>query len=330
MSNNLLSYVDTSLFKFCLQHSDDPNDDGTARPPRDPKDLLWLKEALSSIDDDITRMKKLIAVITDESTSRTHVIQSLEQLLFLIEDIDNANDLHKIGGLVPLINLLAKSTNVEDKIEDEIEDERYWAAWILSTVVQNNPTSQNTAIEHGLLPIVFSILSNSDHQPPKLIEKCLTLLSGLVRDNKQGMDYFQQQNGIDIIGNILSHQNDKVKLKCLYLCKSLMRTDPKMKDQIRENQLLPRILSLVENSNINERSDLREVAFETFLDLTNANTQNLSYCVNSQLPKVIGERIQFLKSLTTTEDQEEAAHELDVLKELDVLLKAPVETPLLH
>ncbi|RLM87154.1 hsp70 nucleotide exchange factor FES1-like [Panicum miliaceum] len=62
--------------------------------------------------------------------------RALQELLVLVEPIDNANDLDKLGGLLPVIQEL---NNANDEI-------RTTSAWVLGTVSQNNALVQNQHI----------------------------------------------------------------------------------------------------------------------------------------------------------------------------------------
>ena len=62
-------------------------------------------------------------------------------------------DLHSIGGLVPLLGYLKNShANIRAK-----------AAEVVSTIVQNNPRSQQLVIEaNGLQPLLSNFISDPD------------------------------------------------------------------------------------------------------------------------------------------------------------------------
>lgn len=53
---------------------------------------------------------------------------------------------------------------------------RELACWVMSTVAQNNPFSQNSVLEQGVLPITLHILEQSKNM--KVSQKALGIISG--------------------------------------------------------------------------------------------------------------------------------------------------------
>ena len=68
-------------------------------------------------------------------------IACLDAMRSRVEDLDNAKDLHRVGGLVPLVVAL----------RSEHAALRWRAADALGTLSQNNPECQLCALEHGAL-----------------------------------------------------------------------------------------------------------------------------------------------------------------------------------
>lgn len=97
-----------------------------------------LKKAVSGIVKPAEYMAKILKVLK-ESTSEDELMKNLDELENFIEDIDNANDFHTIGGWPILFNLLYKpyaTTNVKSK-----------AIWCMGTIVKNNDVYQLWLLE---------------------------------------------------------------------------------------------------------------------------------------------------------------------------------------
>lgn len=83
-----------------------------------------------------------------------HVVYPLLEVLIILSPfIVNSADLHSIGGLVPLLGYLKNShANIRAK-----------AAEVVSTIVQNNPRSQQLVMEaNGLEPLLSNFTSDPD------------------------------------------------------------------------------------------------------------------------------------------------------------------------
>ncbi len=78
------------MLKFCLEHSDGSSLAEGKVPNRDPADYQWLKEALNNLESDADRMKKLVELLSKEDSSLDDKANYLEELQYLVEDIDNA------------------------------------------------------------------------------------------------------------------------------------------------------------------------------------------------------------------------------------------------
>jgi hypothetical protein len=86
--------IDAGLLRFCLKHSDGGNLTETQLPQRDEADYAWLRAALNDLQTDVDRMKKLVEMLRSPESSITDKATALEELQYLIEDIDNANGTH--------------------------------------------------------------------------------------------------------------------------------------------------------------------------------------------------------------------------------------------
>ncbi|KAI5013513.1 hypothetical protein ZWY2020_035766 [Hordeum vulgare] len=175
------------LLKWSLAHGAD----GT-NPPRalSEEDRKWFMEAMQANTIDVVgRMKEIAQVMkTPDDVLQSHGVtpgnieDMLDELQEHVESIDNANDLHSIGGLDPLLGYLKNShAGIRAKAE------------VVSTVVQNNPKSQQLVMEsNGLEPLLTNFRSDPSTTART---KALGAISSLIRNNQPGLAAFRLGNG---------------------------------------------------------------------------------------------------------------------------------------
>ncbi|KAH0864945.1 hypothetical protein HID58_082156 [Brassica napus] len=155
MANNGPSW--DGLLKWSLSHSDG----ASPSRPLSEEDRQWFMEAMQGHTiDSISRMKQISQImkmpehLLDSQGVTTDDLEGmLDELQEHVESIDLANDLHSIGGLVPLLSYL-KNSNAKIRAK---------AADVLTTVVQNNPRSQQLVMEaNGFEPLLTNFITDPD------------------------------------------------------------------------------------------------------------------------------------------------------------------------
>ncbi|KAK8002780.1 hypothetical protein PG989_002499 [Apiospora arundinis] len=144
--------------------------------PSDADLMLAAMEHIKSADPEITLESKLTA------------FDNLEQL---IESLDNANLLSKLGLWTPLLELLAHD-------EQEI---RLMACWVVGTAVQNNEPSQERLVALGGVERLAAMAlgdrltsegakdaSKADKEAKDVRRKAVYALSSACRNYQPGMD----------------------------------------------------------------------------------------------------------------------------------------------
>lgn len=207
----------------------------------------------------------------------------LEELQEHVESIDMANDLHSIGGLVPLLDYL-KNPNA---------DIRSRAAEVVSTIVQNNPKSQQQVIEcNGLERLLVNF--NFDDNI-KVRTKALGAISSLIRHNKVATDAFRLSNGYAGLRQALASEDLRFQRKALQVIQYLLQENPK--DCIVATQLgfLKSLTSLANSSDL----DVRQAALQSLVEIVrNQENQNVGKTDGTtQLKDVVGKRVEEIKGL---------------------------------
>uniref|UniRef100_A0A1J3K956 Hsp70 nucleotide exchange factor FES1 n=1 Tax=Noccaea caerulescens TaxID=107243 RepID=A0A1J3K956_NOCCA len=203
------------LLKWSLSHAD-----GTRQPRQlSEEDRKWFMEAMQSQTVDVVkRMKEITLVMqTPEQVLVDHGVTSedledlLDELQEHVESIDMANDLHSIGGLVPLLGFLKNShANIRAKAAD-----------VVSTIVQNNPRSQELVMEaNGLESLLSNFTSDTDVHART---QALGAISSLIRNNKPGVTAFKLAQGYAGLKAALATDSVRFRRKALNLLHYLLQ-----------------------------------------------------------------------------------------------------------
>ncbi|XP_016488191.1 hsp70 nucleotide exchange factor FES1 [Nicotiana tabacum] len=159
---------------------------------------------------DAQLMQIAVNDLDNSSLPLEHHQRALEELLVLVEHIDNAIDLHKLGGFSVLLRKL-------DHFEPQI---RTAAAWVLGKASQNNPVVQKQVLELGALPMLMKMMKS--HSTEEAL-KALFAVSALIRNNLIGQDMFYQEAGHTMLQEVLSNSKLDIRLhkKSLFLIADL-------------------------------------------------------------------------------------------------------------
>ncbi|KAH6829496.1 Fes1A [Perilla frutescens var. hirtella] len=243
------------LLKWSLSHSDGTNSSRTLSE----EDRRWFMEAMQGQTVDVVKRMKEITlvmktpeqVLESQGVTPQDIEDMLDELQEHVESIDMANDLHSIGGLVPLLDYLRNShANIRAK-----------AAEVVSTIVQNNPRSQQMVMEaNGLEPLLSNFTSDPD---VGVRTKALGAISSLIRHNKSGVAAFRLANGYAALRDALSSENVRFQRKALNLIDYLLNENRSDIGVITELGF-PRIMMHLAS---NEDSDIREAALRGLLEV---------------------------------------------------------------
>lgn len=305
------SKIPLGLLRFCLQHGDDLNTSNL--PQRDPKDYEWLKEALGGLENDVDVMKKLIAKLQEPETMEEQRRVLMKELQYLVEDIDNANELHKIGGLELVIRFLKES-------EDEVT--RMWSAWILTSLVQNNPKGVFTALENGGFDAVMGALAKETNSETRV--KLLSAVSAFLSDNPQIARLFLARQGLELLQRSLAKESSpREQLRALVILNYIVRHLPERKDTIRDLGILTRVVEILKETGASsssqgagEESEVTLKALALLSELVREHPENWKHLTTTDdgLSSWLQQHItSLLNDRKNSEDPEFRSHPLDPL-----------------
>ncbi|KAK4373481.1 hypothetical protein RND71_008865 [Anisodus tanguticus] len=201
-----------------------------------------LKELMQKLKMPSDVQLMLIAVndLDNSSLPLEHHHRALEELLVLVEHIDNAIDLQKLGGFSVLIRKL-------DHSEPEI---RTAAEWVLGKASQNNPIVQKQMMK--------------SHTTEEAV-KALLAISALIRNNLNGQDLFYREAGDMMLQEVLSNSNMDIRLhkKSLFLIADLAKSQLENENTVEVSCFSNRLLlKAMVDSMASSDLDLQEKALE--------------------------------------------------------------------
>lgn len=280
------------LLKWSLAHSD-----GTRNPRNlSDEDRKWFMEAMQAQSVDvIKRMKEITLVMQTpqqvleaQGVTSADIEDMLDELQEHVESIDMANDLHSIGGLVPLLGYLKNSdAGIRAK-----------AAEVVATMVQNNPRSQQLVMEsNGLEPLLSNFTSDPD---VTVRTKALGAISSLIRHNKPGIAAFRLANGYAALRDALSSESVRFQRKALNLIHYLLHENNSDCSIVTELGF-PRMMVHLASS---EDAEVREAAFRGLLELVQEKANGIHSSLHGEdmkIKQVLEDRIKDI-ALMSTED----------------------------
>lgn len=127
------------LLKWSIENSDaarqptDPNDPSSVPPPSTRGLNAEVLAALFGGPSEAELMKEAMAALLSDEVDLENKLIAFDNFEQLVESIDNANNMEKLGLWTPLIGLL----------QHKEPDMRRMAAWCVGTAVQNNEKGQD-------------------------------------------------------------------------------------------------------------------------------------------------------------------------------------------
>uniref|UniRef100_M8AUA9 Hsp70-binding protein 1 n=1 Tax=Aegilops tauschii TaxID=37682 RepID=M8AUA9_AEGTA len=222
-------------------------------------------------------------------------------------------DLHSVGGLVPVIRYL-RNTNARIRAK---------AADVVTTVVQNNPTSQQLVMEaSGFEPLVSNFTSDPDLTARiKALgalscfrfDNSLSSCSALIRNNKPGVAAFRLANGYAGLRDALNSESARFQRKALSLTHYLLsesHSDCSVFAQLGFPRLMMRLVS-------SDDSGVREAALGGLLELAKDTTLGNRSLLADQdrLRRLLWGRIQSIRMMAP-EDLDAAREERQLVDSL--------------
>lgn len=295
------------ILRFCTENTkaEDTTGPSTFGPMSD-ESRRWLEEALAGmqgVDSVKTMLEDVKILINDTENAVERRQDALEDLQMHCEDIDLANDFHKIGGLHMLPTLL----------RSEHELLRSGAAELVGTLTQNNPYCQKEVLEIGLLPILLQKLDDSSETELVRI-KSLLAISCLVRESVDAQDVFVKHDGFSVLLCAMQTDVEKLQIKSAFMMAALCEEQAKFKDMLCTMGLVEQIVGLLHREHALYHEHLMRALCNIVTDCDKARAECLR--PELQLRQLLQQRQHLLKG------KSEFQEELDYVSKLEKIYVA--------
>lgn len=225
--------------------------DGPApHEPLSEETKTWLRQALAEACkgqmDEVEQMKECLNILRAEwNTGRERDGEdgeegaeekesALELLSDLCENLDNARDLMKLGGLDLCVSSLL--CHPQSGI-------RWRAAQVIASCAQNMPEVQCHLLTLGALK---SLLQLTDHDSnPTVRVKALYAVSCLVRELEEGLQDFQSLDGFSVLMRGMQSDSEKLRTKSAFLLLNLLTAHPENKDTVLAMGMVQQLVSVL-------------------------------------------------------------------------------------
>jgi len=271
------------LLRFCTENTKQEDAPGTMEPMSDER-RRWLAEAMEAMteSDPIKRMLENIQILLDNERPVEEQEEALETITEYCEDIDIANDFHKLGGGHILPRLLdGKTSGI-----------RWRTAALIATLTQNNPNGQREVLEAGLMPELLKKL-DSDSESEQTRIKSLYAISCLIRNCPETETEFIRLDGFSFLLRAMQTNVEKLQIKAAFILASQSHDNPTVKDLLCKMGMVEQLIALLHS----EHSVVHEHLMSALLNLITGNPLAQIECHRPEfhLNELLCQRIQLLK-----------------------------------
>nr|KJB40552.1 hypothetical protein B456_007G068900 [Gossypium raimondii] len=278
---------------------------------------LEIKELMEKLKmpSDAQLMQIALDDLSNSSLSLEDRHRALQELLILVEPIDNANDMCKLGGLGVIIR----------ELDHPDSDVRKLSAWILGKASQNNPYVQKQVLELGALATLMKLVNSSSADEAT---KAFYAVSALIRNNVAGQQLFFAEAGDKMLQDILSSLSVDARLrrKAVFLVGDLAECQLENIDKAEmpffSNQFfLKSVVDLTASSDLDLQEKVALVAIKNLLQLR--TTEAMVFKEFCRLDDALERMKKQLEDLMLDEDHREYVTDVESLrKEVELSFQA--------
>ncbi|KAL3678597.1 hypothetical protein R1sor_021553 [Riccia sorocarpa] len=308
-----------SMLQWAIGHADPEKMKGSAQevqrmtPQELEKRRAEIRDLMEKLrmPSDADLMKVAIADLHNESLPAEARKRALEELVILVEPIDNANDLDKLGGLVVVIEEL-------DREEVEL---RAAAAAVLAMASQNNRIVQAQLLSYGVLPKLMKMARSPSSEEAV---KAFHAVSAITRNCPPGHEIFYRNGGVSLLTELLSSENVDTRLrkKALFLVADLAEQRVEVKGQLDAYNLDDGFLRSVVGQAESVDLDTQQKALDALKSLHKVSKSVRETLQNvCHVEVVLGRLELYFQKLIAEPDQERAEY----IKDLEELRREVTE-----
>lgn len=211
------------LLKWSLAYQDGTGQSAATEMSAEKRQ--WLEKAMEEL---VVDEAKLMAEAVDRLVEGAagglpagdEARDQFENLTEIVENLDAASNLVKMGKIEPLVEMLRSDLSLF----------RSGAAQVIAVCAQNNPYCQAALLQLGALAYVTHMAVNDPDPATRL--KATLAVSCLVRNCREAERAFVDcGDGLLVLTNGLRQPQPRYTAKCLYLLVFLLSPNPELRDQ---------------------------------------------------------------------------------------------------
>lgn len=280
------------------------SDNTTQTGPMPEERRQWLQEAMNSAfsgqADEVQQMKECLKELSGETSNEDgneRKEKALELLADLCENLDNASDFCKLGGMDLMLNRYVSCPEAAL---------RWRTADLIGICSQNVPFVQETALGLGAVNILLKLLDLDSCETVRI--KALFAISCLVREQETGLAEFVKLDGFSVLMRAMQTDVLKLKIKSAFLLQNLLISHPEHKNTLCSMGMIQQLISLLKT----EHSPFHEHVLSALCSMVTDFPQGIADCRAPELAfeDLLKERCQIVQK------QEEYQEELDYCERL--------------
>ena len=218
----------------------------------------WFYEAMESgLVNEVSKMKEDVETLRRGASATSNddedaIERALEDLIERVESVDNAGDVHAIGGMEALVGTLTR----------ERATIRAAACEALATTTQNHPEAQRHAVEAGVIGALVNVVERDGSDEVRA--KGLYALSCVVRGCEEARRAFSLGGGARACARLIGHPGaERVRVKALTLGKHVFTQSEGDMASAIEFGAVPNAAACLASDDVN----CREAAARVLLDI---------------------------------------------------------------
>ncbi|XP_065171175.1 hsp70-binding protein 1-like [Atheta coriaria] len=292
------------LLRFAMEAQDGATQSTPQLQPLDDERRNFLQAALQSMSVDVIAIMKenitKLQQVEDISDDKVpEMIEAFDCILDYIDNIDIANDFHKINGFSIFEPCLRCK---HDEIRARVCD-------LIAELSQNNPYIQGVICEcTNVLPKLLNTLRHDECQIVKI--KALYAISCITRESLIGYGNFQTHNGLEALRSALETGNDKLRTKAAFLLSALHNLDGNLHDSMLSMGFLPVIVDILQGEHQSSHEHLLSLLKSLLIDNKNKIGDKLTPDLRQQLLGTLQSNLEFVRGKEEFSEEQEYCEQL--------------------
>lgn len=216
--------------------------------------------------DVVKQLEQATRQLTSETTSEPEQVCAIDTIVDYVDNMDNANDFCKIGGLSIILPCLSS----------KYAKVRSGAASLVAELAQNNPYCQQQLLDASTLPKLIDLLSE-----PNTATYSIHAISCMVRNYEPALAAFIDIGGLEcLLGCLQKTDEEKLIIRSLFLLSAICSEFPPVRDELIKLKAVEQIIATLRPT---AEYDVRLETTLSALCLFTENPDAVARCHDSEL-----------------------------------------------